>query len=81
MAPEHRRKEIDTAMMKDMLSLFPCDTDISVTTFRENDPKGIAPRPLYRKFGFVEDELVEEFNSHIKNLYCIERELEKRPVH
>ncbi|MNW58633.1 Acetyltransferase (GNAT) family protein [compost metagenome] len=60
--PEHRRKGIATALMKDMLSLFPSDVDISVTTFRENDSKGIAPRPLYKKFGFVEDELVEEFN-------------------
>lgn len=30
-------------------------------TFRENDVKGIAPRKLYKKFGFEEDELVEEF--------------------
>lgn len=60
--PEHRRKGIATAMMDKMLSLFPDHVDITVTTFLENDDKGIAPRPLYKKFGFVEDELVEEFN-------------------
>lgn len=60
--PEHRRKGIAAAMIKDMLSLLPSDVDISVTTFRENDSKGIAPRALYKQFGFVEDQLVEEFN-------------------
>lgn len=60
--PNHRRKGIATAMIEMMLSLFPRDADISVTTFREHDPKGIAPRALYQKFGFVEAELVEEFH-------------------
>jgi ribosomal protein S18 acetylase RimI-like enzyme len=53
--PNHRRKGNAAAMVEKMLSLFPNDTDISVTTFRENDIKGIAPRQLYRKFGFEED--------------------------
>ena len=35
--------------------------DITVSTFRENDSKGAAPRALYKKFGFAEDELIEEF--------------------
>ena len=34
---------------------------ITVSTFRENDDKGKAPRALYRKFGFQEGELTEEF--------------------
>lgn len=48
-------------MIEKMLSLFPKDIDISVTTFREEDEKGRAPRPLYKKFGFKEDELTMEF--------------------
>ncbi|ERI95018.1 acetyltransferase, GNAT family, partial [Clostridiales bacterium oral taxon 876 str. F0540] len=60
--PNHRRRGIAAAMIEKMLSLFPNGIDISVTTFRENDIKGIAPRQLYRKFGFEEDELVTEFN-------------------
>ncbi|WBW96810.1 GNAT family N-acetyltransferase [Oceanirhabdus sp. W0125-5] len=60
--PDHRKKGIASAMITKMLELFPDDVDISVTTFIEGDVKGIAPRPLYKKFGFVEDELVEEFN-------------------
>jgi hypothetical protein len=35
--------------------------DITVSTFREEDEKGTAPRALYKKFGFEEDELIEEF--------------------
>lgn len=34
---------------------------ITVSTFREDDDKGIAPRALYKKFGFIPDELIEEF--------------------
>ncbi|MEK5029550.1 MULTISPECIES: GNAT family N-acetyltransferase [unclassified Paenibacillus] len=60
--PDHRRQGIATAMIDQMLSLFPEDTELSVTTFRANDPLGAAPRPLYKKFGFVEDELTEEFD-------------------
>jgi ribosomal protein S18 acetylase RimI-like enzyme len=60
--PDHRRQGIAEAMIQRMLPLFPEDADISVITFRENDSKGIAPRSLYRKIGFTEAELVEEFN-------------------
>lgn len=60
--PNYRRKGIASALITKMLELFPKDVDISVTTFREGDAKGIAPRRLYRKFGFAEDRLVEEFN-------------------
>jgi len=60
--PSYRRKGVASALITKMLELFPKEGDISVTTFREGDVKGIAPRRLYRKFGFVEDRLVEEFN-------------------
>jgi ribosomal protein S18 acetylase RimI-like enzyme len=59
--PKHRRQGIASAMIGKMISLFPNDVDISVITFREGDIRGIAPRPLYKKFGFEEDELVIEF--------------------
>ncbi len=59
--PKYRRQGIASVMIEKMISLFPNDVDISVTTFREGDIKGIAPRPLYKKFGFEEDELVIEF--------------------
>lgn len=59
--PEHRRKGIATELIKEMLTKLDDGRDVVVSTFRENDEKGIAPRALYKKFGFVEDELIEEF--------------------
>lgn len=59
--PNYRRKGIASAMIEKMISLFPDNMDISVTTFRKDDIKGIAPRALYKKYGFEEDELVIEF--------------------
>jgi ribosomal protein S18 acetylase RimI-like enzyme len=60
--PNHRRNGIGSAMIEKMISLFPNNVDISVTTFRKDDIKGIAPRQLYKKYGFEEDELVTEFD-------------------
>ena len=42
-----------------------------MSTFRENDVKGIAPRKLYKKFGFEEGELIEEFGYPNKGLCCM----------
>jgi ribosomal protein S18 acetylase RimI-like enzyme len=58
--PDHRRKGIASAMIDMMLSHFVKGSRISVTTFREGDSKGVAPRGMYSKFGFIEDELVIE---------------------
>ncbi|WP_055669448.1 GNAT family N-acetyltransferase [Desnuesiella massiliensis] len=60
--PNHRRKGIASAMIEKMLSLFTDNADITVITFRADDMKGIAPRLLYKKYGFEEDELVTEFD-------------------
>ncbi|MBQ9119231.1 MAG: GNAT family N-acetyltransferase [Lachnospiraceae bacterium] len=60
-SPDYRRKRIGASMLNEALSQLDRTKDISVSTFREEDPKGTAPRALYRKFGFVEDELIEEF--------------------
>ena len=59
--PDFRRAGIASAMLDKALSELDRTRDITVTTFRENDAKGTAPRALYKKFGFVEGELVEEF--------------------
>lgn len=58
---EHRQMGIATAMVEKMITRFPENLEIWVTTYREGDPKGDAPRALYKKLGFVEDELVMEF--------------------
>ena len=59
--PRYRCMGIASQLIKMMFQYLDKEKDIVVTTFREDDEKGIAPRSLYRKFGFIEDELVEEF--------------------
>ena len=52
-------------MISEMLRLMP-DVDISVTTYREGDEKGIAPRALYQRFNFVPEELCMEFDYPVQ---------------
>jgi len=59
-APEYRRNGIASALLEKALAELDQSKDITVTTFRENDEKGIAPRALYKKFGFVEEKLMVE---------------------
>ena len=60
-APEYRQRGIGSLLLKEALDELDRSKEISVSTFRENDEKGAAPRALYKKFGFQEAELVEEF--------------------
>ena len=60
-SPECRRKGIASLLLTKALSLLDRSRDITVSTFRENDEKGAAPRALYKKFGFEEGEFLEEF--------------------
>jgi len=59
--PEYRKNGIASAMVEKMLDLLPENIEISVSTFRENDNFGDAPRALYKKYGFEEGELTVEF--------------------
>lgn len=60
-APEYRRQGIGYALLEKALDELDRSREISVSTFREDDEKGAAPRALYKKFGFKEAELIEEF--------------------
>jgi len=60
-APEYRRHGIGAALLEKALGELDRSREISVSTFHEDDEKGIAPRALYKKFGFKEAELIEEF--------------------
>lgn len=64
--PAHRRKGIASALLKKALSELDSMRDITVTTFRENDEKGTAPRALYKRFGFTEGALLEEFGYPVQ---------------
>lgn len=60
-SPAHRKEGIASALLAAALERLDASREIIVTTFREGDEKGIAARALYKKFGFKEGELVEEF--------------------
>ena len=59
--PVYRRRGIASMLMKKALSELDCDKDVIVSTFREGDSRGAAARAFYKRFGFVEGELIEEF--------------------
>ena len=59
--PDYRKRGIASLLLREALNKLDRDKDITVSTFRENDVKGIAPRKLYKKFGFEEGKLIEEF--------------------
>ena len=61
-SPDYRRRGIASLLMTEALNNLYRNRDITVSTFRENDPKGTAPRALYRKFGFSEGRLLIEFD-------------------
>lgn len=65
--PEYRRNGIASALLEKALAELDRSKDITVTTFRDNDEKGIAPRALYKQFGFVEEKLL------IENDYPVQR--------
>ena len=62
-APRYRRRGVATMLMVEALANLDRAKEISVSTFLGDDVKGIAPRTLYEKFGFVADDLIEEFDS------------------
>lgn len=59
-AADARRRGAGQAMFDLMLTMADPTRDLSVTTFREEDPKGVAPRAFYARQGFIPAELVEE---------------------
>lgn len=61
-AQKYRRRGIASMLMDEALANLDRTKEISVSTFRADDEKGTAPRALYEKYGFVADELIEEFD-------------------
>ena len=59
--PDFRRRGIASILLEKALQELDRNRDITVSTYRENDEKGIASRALYKKFGFREGELTVEF--------------------
>ena len=67
--PNFRRQGIGTALVERMLSEFHNNCEITVSTFRNDNPLGKAPRSLYEKFGFIEGGLITEFNYPLQKFY------------
>ena len=59
--PEYRKQGLASILLRKALDELDRSKEITVSTFRENDDKGLAPRALYKKFGFQEGEMTEEF--------------------
>ena len=63
---EYRRQHIAEKMVSYMLSLMDSKDDIIVTTYREGVPEGKAAREFYKRVGFIEGKLTEEFGSPVQ---------------
>lgn len=59
--PEARGRGVASALVRMMLDILPANQDVFVTTYREDDPLGEAPRALYKRLGFEEAELVTRY--------------------
>lgn len=66
-APEYRRMGVGSALVGETIRRM--NRDIWVDTFRADDPMGDAPRALYRRFGFEEGELLEDFGYPVQRFY------------
>lgn len=64
--PAHRRQHIAETMVSQMLARMDPTRNITVTTYREGVPEGIAARAFYRCLGFAEGRLTEEFGSPVQ---------------
>lgn len=64
--PACRRQHIAENMVSLMLTGMDGAGEITVTTYREGVPEGIAARAFYKRLGFVEGRLTEEFGSPVQ---------------
>lgn len=64
--PSRRRQHIARQMVAFMLTQMEEEKDITVTTYREGDPNGIAARAFYKRLGFSGGKLTEEFGCPVQ---------------
>ncbi len=63
---EYRKQHIAEKMFSYMFDLMDSEKDITVRTYRADVPEGIPARMFYKKMGFVEGKLTEEFGSPVQ---------------
>lgn len=61
-----RRQHIAKKLVSFMLTQIGEETDVTVTTYREGDPNGVAARAFYKHLGFSEGRLTEEFGCPVQ---------------
>ena len=64
--PACRRRHIAEQMVTYMLTFLDPQKEVVVTTYREGAPEGAAARAFYKRLGFVEGRLTEEFGSPVQ---------------
>ncbi len=62
----YRRQHIAEKMVSYMLTFMNPEKDVVVTTYRDGVPEGIAARAFYKRLGFTEGNLTEEFGSAVQ---------------
>ena len=66
--PACRRQHIAQRLVSFMLTQMDADQDITVTTYREDDPDGQAARAFYKHLDFAEGRLTEAFGHPVQEL-------------
>ncbi|WP_346704215.1 GNAT family N-acetyltransferase [uncultured Agathobaculum sp.] len=64
--PACRRQHIAHKLVSFVLAQMDADQDITVTTYREDDPNGQEARAFYKHLGFSEGRLTEEFGHPVQ---------------
>lgn len=64
--PAYRRQHIAQRLVSFMLTQMDADQDVTVTTYREDDPDGQAARRFYKRLGFSEGKLTEAFDHPVQ---------------
>ena len=62
----YRRQHIAEKMFSYMLTFLDSGKEVTVTTYREGAAEGIAARAFYKRLGFTEGRLTEEFGSPVQ---------------
>ena len=66
--PDARRQHIAEEMVDWMPAHMTPGVDVTVTTYREDQPEGAAARAFYQRLGFVPERLTEKFGSPMQEL-------------
>lgn len=62
----YRRRVIAERLLAAMLEEMPAGRDVTVKTYRKGVPEGEAARVFYRRVGFVDERLTEEFSAPVQ---------------